>query len=93
MQLKVNVPSAPVGMGSGGSVECEVVGDVEQIDSAVALINQSIQQSELSRRRQALAGKQNTRKPAVSGGWRVESGECIVCFKAVVSAIPSGQSA
>ena len=72
MQLKVNVPSAPVGMGSGGSVECEVVGSVEQIDRAVALLNQSIQQSELSRRRQALAGNQKTRKPAVSGGWRVE---------------------
>ena len=52
--------------GGGGCVECEVKGGVEEIDRAVALIQDSIQQSELSRRRQALSSRQRTRKPAVS---------------------------
>jgi hypothetical protein len=47
-------------------VECEVTGSVEQIDRALALIEESIQQSELSRRQQALHGRQKTRKPAAT---------------------------
>ena len=63
---QVNVPSTPVGGGGGEKVECEVTGSVEQIDRALALIEESIQQSELSRRQQALHRRQKTRKPAVS---------------------------
>ena len=48
-------------------MECEVVGDVIEIDRAVALIRESIQQSELSRRRKAFHTRQKTRKPAVRG--------------------------
>lgn len=69
---QVNVPSGPVG--SSGSVECEVVGSVEEIDRAVALIQDSIQQSELVRRRQALQRRQKTRKPAVRRGEEREQG-------------------
>lgn len=60
------MPGGPVGS-SSESVECEVVGSVEQIDRAVALIQESIQQSEQARRRQALHRRQKTRKPAVRG--------------------------
>lgn len=57
-------------------MECEVVGSVEEIDRAVALIRDSIQQSEQVRRRQALQKRQKTRKPAVRGrGGREEERE------------------
>ncbi|CAI8036910.1 Tudor and KH domain-containing protein, partial [Geodia barretti] len=59
---KVNVPSD----GSEGTVECEVVGSAVEIDRAVALIQESIQQSELSRRRKAVHSRQKTRKPATT---------------------------
>ena len=59
--LQVTVPSGT----EEGTVECEVVGSVVEIDRAVALIQESIQQSELSRRRKALHSHQKTRKPAV----------------------------
>ena len=62
--LQVTVPSGDSGE---GSVECEVVGSVVEMDRAVALIQESIQQSELSRRRKALHSSQKTRKPAVRG--------------------------
>ena len=58
--VKVNVPSG----GGEGEVQCEVVGTVVQIDRAVALVRESIQQSELSRRRRAV--RQKARKPVVS---------------------------
>lgn len=61
--LQVTVPSGA----EEGTVECEVVGSVVEIDRAAALIQESIQQSELSRRRKALHSRQKTRKPAVRG--------------------------
>ena len=51
-------------------VECEVRGRREEVERAVALLQESIAQSELSRRRQALAKRQHLRKPAVSRGGR-----------------------
>ena len=50
----------------GEEVPCDVTGTVEEIDRAVALVQDSVQQSELSRRRQALHSRQKIRKPAVS---------------------------
>ena len=64
-----------------GSVACEVTGSVVEIDRAVALIRESIQQSELSRRRKALSSRQKTRKPAVSVSELVsESERGILCI-------------
>ena len=66
------MPGAPVerGRGEGGEeVECEVVGSVEQIDRAVALIKESISQSQLSRRRQH--SREKMRKPMVSESGKV----------------------
>ena len=61
------MPQGPV-TGEGGEVECEVTGTLEQIDRAVSLMKESIAQSELARRRQALRKRQQLRKPAVRSG-------------------------
>ena len=84
---QVNVPSVPVGGGRDDSVECEVVGSVEQIDRAVGLIRESIQQSELARRRDALHRRQRTRKPAVRGREGEGEGEGVCCATVLISIV------